>query len=135
MAMAERLGLPVTAGSDTHEPGSVGQAYTIFDAPVADAAALHALTIGAIGTITLGMMSRVALGHSGRPLQLRPAVVGAYWLMQLAALARVVVPIAVPQFTAQGVAVSGIAWSAAFAIFVIVFAPILTAPRADGRPG
>ena len=108
-------------------------------APFADAvpasAALHALTVGAIGVLTLGVMSRVALGHTGRALMAHPLTVAAYVLVILAALLRVATPILLPDAYGLGIAASGALWSLGFALFVAVFAPILTRPRADGRPG
>jgi uncharacterized protein involved in response to NO len=97
--------------------------------------ATHALTIGGIGGMTLGMMTRSALGHSGRPLTARGHEVASYILIQIAAAARVLVPIAVPTWHVTGVALSGLAWSAAFTVFVFAYWPILTRPRLDGQPG
>ncbi len=97
--------------------------------------ATHALTIGGIGGLTLGMMTRTARGHTGRPLQAGRAEVWAYVLVQAAALARVLVPIALPQAYAASVAVSAALWSAAFILFCAAFMPILSSPRIDGRPG
>jgi uncharacterized protein involved in response to NO len=97
--------------------------------------ATHALTIGAIGGLTLGMMTRSALGHTGRPLVARHAEAGCFWLIQLAAAARVLLPVAVPALYVSAVVVSGLLWSAAFALFTIAYWPVLTRPRIDGRPG
>ena len=97
--------------------------------------ATHALTIGAIGGLTLGMMTRTARGHTGRMLQAGPAEVWAYALVQAAAAVRVLVPIAVPAAYAASVAASAMLWSAAFTVFCVVYAPILSRPRLDGRPG
>jgi uncharacterized protein involved in response to NO len=97
--------------------------------------ATHALTIGAIGGLTLGMMTRSALGHTGRPLVANYAEAGCFWLIQLAAAARVLLPIAVPALYVSGVVVSGLLWSAAFTLFTIAYWPVLTRPRLDGRPG
>lgn len=95
--------------------------------------ALHALTVGAIATMILGVMTRAALGHSGRPLAPARATVAAYALVVLAALARTGVPL-VAGFD-LAVAVSGALWMAAFGLFVMVYWPVCTGPRADGRPG
>lgn len=101
---------------------------------VAAVDAVHALTIGAIGTITLGVMTRAALGHTGRVVKAAPSIVGAYVLVSIAALSRLAV-IVWPEHTAVLVMVSGAAWSTAFLIFVGVYLPILLRPRLDGRPG
>jgi len=97
--------------------------------------AVHALTVGAIGGLTLGMMTRVARGHTGRPLRSDRLEVAAYVLVQLAAIVRVFVPLAAPQWYLMAVAASGLLWSAAFASFTVAFWPVLTRPRLDGREG
>ncbi|MGC2517814.1 MAG: NnrS family protein, partial [Burkholderiales bacterium] len=97
--------------------------------------ATHALTVGAIGGLTLGMMTRTARGHTGRSLQTGAAETACYALVQLAAVARVFVPLAAPQFFAEAVALSGVLWAIAFALFTVTYWPILTRPRADGGPG
>jgi uncharacterized protein involved in response to NO len=97
--------------------------------------ATHALTVGAIGGLTLGMMTRTARGHTGRPLEAGRGELSAYVLIQLAALVRVFVPLLAPPLYLDALIVSGALWSLAFAVFVAVYWPILTRPRADGRPG
>ena len=97
--------------------------------------ATHALTVGAIGGLTLGMMTRTSLGHTGRPLQAGRAEVFCYAAIQLAALTRVVLPLAFPSLYLQAIVGSGLLWSAAFGVFTIAYWPILSRPRADGRPG
>ena len=98
-------------------------------------AALHALTAGAIGTMTLAVMSRAALGHTGRPIVASRPVVLAYGLITLAALVRVFMPMLLPALYLEAIAGSGALWVAAFALFVAVYFPVLTRPRADGNPG
>jgi uncharacterized protein involved in response to NO len=102
---------------------------------VAEALAVHALTIGAIGGLTLGMMTRTARGHSARPLVAERAEVACYALVLLAAAVRVVGPLVAPNAYVASVFVSGVLWSAAFALYFIRYWPILTRPRLDGRPG
>jgi uncharacterized protein involved in response to NO len=97
-------------------------------------AAMHALTAGAIGTMLLGVMSRVALGHTGRPLVVSGATVAAYALLFAAASTRVSAPF-LPTLYLPLVLASGLLWSAAFALFTAAYLPILTRPRPDGRPG
>jgi uncharacterized protein involved in response to NO len=95
----------------------------------------HALTIGVIGGMTLGMMTRTALGHTGRPLAAGRAETACYALIQLAAAARVLLPITWPAVYLAATLISGVLWSLAFAIFTAAYWPILTRPRADGRAG
>lgn len=97
--------------------------------------AVHAFTVGGIGALTLGMMARVSLGHTGRPLKAAPSVALAFALVNLAAAARTILPIVFPLWLPQLVAIAGGLWIAAFAIFLLLYAPILTRPRVDGRPG
>jgi uncharacterized protein involved in response to NO len=97
--------------------------------------ATHALTVGAIGGMTLGMMTRTARGHTGRPLQADVFEVVAYVLVMVAALVRVFGPFIAPGGYASSVMVAGLLWSAAFGIYFVRYWPVLTRPRVDGRPG
>jgi len=97
--------------------------------------ATHALTVGAIGGLTIGMMTRTARGHTGRPLLASPLETICYQLVQLAAVARVLVPLALPGLHAASMVASGLLWSVAFGMFTVLYWPILTRPRIDGRPG
>jgi uncharacterized protein involved in response to NO len=97
--------------------------------------ATHALTVGAVGGLVIGMMTRVALGHTARPLVAGRVEVTCYALILLAALVRVFVPIVVPDAAAAGVLCSAALWSAGFALFAVAYWPVLTHPRLDGRPG
>ena len=96
---------------------------------------LHALTVGVIGVLTLGMMARVSLGHTGRPLKAAPAMAVAFALLNLAAIVRGLLPLLFPQSLIQFVALSGALWSAAFFIFLLIYAPIFLRPRIDGKAG
>jgi len=95
---------------------------------------LHALTIGAIGTITMAIMTRASLGHTGRAIKATPMIVVAYVLISLSALLRLAVAVT-PTWTTELVMASGVTWSLAFFAFVVIYAPILLRPRIDGRPG
>ena len=99
------------------------------------ATATHALTVGAIGTLILGMMARVSLGHTGRPLVVNKVMAVAFALLALAALVRTLVPMAAPELLLLGWTVAGVLWTAAFGLFVAVYAPMLLAPRPDGKAG
>lgn len=98
-------------------------------------AVLHALTVGAVGVFTLGMMARVALGHTGREMRAAGPTVLAFVLVNLAALVRVTAPLLDPAGAAGWLAISGGLWTAAFVAFLWVYVPILMAPRVDGQPG
>ena len=93
--------------------------------------ALHALTMGAIGSIILAVTTRVALGHIGRPLRAARAIVMAYWILMLAGLVRVLGPLTGENYLLM-IDLSALGWMTAFAIFTWVYWPILTTPKADG---
>jgi uncharacterized protein involved in response to NO len=95
----------------------------------------HALTVGGIGVLTLGMMTRTARGHTGRLLQAGPAEVAVYALIVAAALVRVVVPLAAPSLALGAIIASGALWACAFVLYAVLYWPILARPRIDGRPG
>jgi uncharacterized protein involved in response to NO len=96
---------------------------------------IHAFAVGGIGVLTLGMMARVSLGHTARPLTIGPAMAVAFCLVNLSAVARGLLPILLPEWFSPLIVVSGVPWIAAFVIFVIIYTPILTQPRIDGRLG
>lgn len=102
---------------------------------VSTSLALHAFTLGGIGVLTLGMMARVSLGHTGRALKASNAIAIAFVLINVSAFFRVLMPVAFPGWYGQLLYVSTLSWLAAFSLFMLIYAPILTAPRADGNPG
>jgi len=102
---------------------------------VGDLFAVHALTIGAIGGMTIGMMTRTARGHTGRPLVADGVEVACYVLVALAAAVRVFGGMLLPDAYVTTVVVSGLCWSAAFALYAVRYWPVLSRPRLDGKPG
>ncbi len=99
-------------------------------------AALHALTVGAIGTMTLAVMTRASLGHTGRPLVAGPGTVTIYGLVTLAAVLRLLAPLGGAEYLLLLV-LAGAAWSGAFGLFVLLYAGPLALPRvtaAGARP-
>ncbi len=97
--------------------------------------ATHALTVGGIGGLTLGMMTRTSRGHTARPLTAGKAELFCYVAIQLAAVARVLLPLVVPALYLQALAISGVLWFVAFGVFTISYWPVLSRPRLDGQPG
>jgi uncharacterized protein involved in response to NO len=97
--------------------------------------ALHAFTLGGVGVLTLGMMTRVSLGHTGRALKASNAISIAFVLINVAALFRVLLPIAMPSWYGNLIYLSTLSWLAAFSLFVFVYAPILIRARIDGQDG
>ena len=107
----------------------------VFDVTGTRSIAVHALTTGAIGILCLGMMARVSLGHTGRPLKAHRWTAVAFVAIAAAAIVRVFVPWLVPGGYEAAVVGSGILWTGAWILFLVVYAKILVRPRADGRPG
>jgi len=107
--------------------------YILTGTPFASAW-LHALTSGAFATMILAVMTRAALGHTGRPLASPPPIVASYLLVTLAAIVRVAGPL-FPGSYGQSIVVAGILWIGAFTLFLLVYTPILLLPRADNKPG
>ncbi|MBS2018809.1 MAG: NnrS family protein [Deltaproteobacteria bacterium] len=97
--------------------------------------ATHALTVGAIGTVVLGMMARVSLGHTGRALEAGRAISVSFALVVAAAVVRALGPLVDLSLYRTTLYGAGSLWTAAFAIFSVVYAPILLSPRRDGKPG
>jgi len=96
---------------------------------------LHALTIGALATMIVAVMSRASLGHTGRALVVHPLTTLAYVMLTAAALIRVFGLTALHLNYVSVIVLAALCWSTAFALFVGVYAPILWKPRADGKPG
>ena len=115
--------------------GLVVLAATAFSDLVTRSLALHALTVGAIGGMILAIMTRVALGHTGRPFRAPRGIALAYGLVLAAALARTLLPALLPAATNAMLLASGALWIVAFAIFLAIYTPFLMAPRVDGKPG
>ena len=96
---------------------------------------LHALTIGTIASLICGVMARVALGHTGRPLRVGPATTSSFALLATAALLRVFGTSLPGASHVAMITWSAALWTAAFALFLGVYGPMFIAPRVDGRPG
>lgn len=92
---------------------------------------VHALTVGGIGLLTLGMMARVSLGHTGRPLKLPKIMVIAFYALLIAVIVRVFVMAFVQKAFLYDMAATF--WVLAFGIYVFTFLPALVSPRADGK--
>jgi uncharacterized protein involved in response to NO len=95
-------------------------------------AALHALTVGTIGTMTLAVMTRATLGHTGHALSAGPGTTAIYGLITAAAVLRLLAPVAGGQYMLL-LALAGTAWSMAFGLFVVIYAGPLARPRAKAQ--
>jgi uncharacterized protein involved in response to NO len=102
---------------------------------VQSSVAAHALTAGAAGGLIIGMMTRTARGHTGRPLRASATDVACYALILAAALVRVAVPLGMPEATVAAVLGSALLWSAGFGLYAITYWSVLTRARVDGKPG
>jgi uncharacterized protein involved in response to NO len=102
---------------------------------VAPTFAAHALTVGAIGGLIIGMVTRTAKGHTGRPLRADAADTTCYVLVLASAVVRVAGPLLAPQHTLDAVVVSSLLWSAGFGLYAVRYFPVLTRARVDGKPG
>ncbi|MDH4194676.1 MAG: NnrS family protein [Nitrospirota bacterium] len=89
--------------------------------------AVHALTTGAVGTMTLAIMTRASLGHTGRPRHAGPMTVITYLLVNLGALLRVFGP-ATDLPTPLVLSLSAMAWSGAYLLFALVYGRYLLRP-------
>jgi uncharacterized protein involved in response to NO len=108
--------------------GMVG-ASILWPQAISVSAGLHALAAGMIGTMSLAVMTRVCLGHTGRARRAGPVTTSIYILIQLGAILRVGSAFFANDPVMLGL--SAVLWAGAFALFVLVYAPILFAPRAD----
>jgi uncharacterized protein involved in response to NO len=104
----------------------------VIDAHLPQSAAIHALTAGAIGTMTLAVMTRATRGHTGRALAADCATTAIYLLVNVAAIVRVAAAIGetwtMPLFVA-----SAILWIGAFALFVLCYGPMLLLPESSDQ--
>lgn len=102
---------------------------------VTPSAAFHALAVGSMAGLIIGMITRTALGHTGRPLKAGAAETAMYWLIQLGALARVFAAIGPGAAREACLVAAALAWSLAFALYAIVYGPRLWQVRIDGKEG
>jgi uncharacterized protein involved in response to NO len=101
---------------------------------IPSSAGLHALTAGAMGSMILAVMTRVALGHTGRPLVAPRGIALAFCMVHLGAFVRVGSAL-LPGMGTPALALAAIAWSGAFGLFLVLYASILLGPRVDGNAG
>jgi uncharacterized protein involved in response to NO len=102
-------------------------AVAILGKPSLWESGIHALTYGAVGTLILGVASRVALGHTGRPLHSVPLMTLAFSLITLGSLCRIIAQPGVSPWMTLSVAL----WLGAFGLFLTHYVPILLAPRVN----
>jgi uncharacterized protein involved in response to NO len=98
-------------------------------------AGVHALAVGATGGLIIGMITRTARGHTGRPLAVAGPEVLAYALVMTAAVLRVFLPLLAPALYASALIATAMLWSAAFLIYLWIYTPWLMSTRLDGKDG
>jgi len=104
-------------------------AYASFSEMVPISHALHAFTVGAVGSLTLGVMSRAILGHSGLPLNNEKIITIMFLSVNLAAISRVILPF-VTDVSYIGILESaGMLWAVAYGLFLVRFGPLFFATR------
>ena len=110
------------------------KALSLFDLNIS-ILSLHALTAGGIGVMTLGMMARVSLGHTGRELLLNSWITVAFIILNIAVVFRVILPILIDDYYLQLINIAGWLWAIAFTLFIVVYTPMWLQSRIDGREG
>jgi uncharacterized protein involved in response to NO len=95
------------------------------------AGALHAFTAGAMGTLILGVMPRVALGHTGRPIVASPATIAMFMLVILGAVLRVAGALSTGPSYRPTVLAGGTLWTSAWLVFCVVYWRTLLGPRVE----
>jgi uncharacterized protein involved in response to NO len=101
-------------------------AAALWPPEIPASAGIHAWTGGAVGTMTLAVMTRASLGHTGQPLSATPGTQMVYALVVIAAIARIAAPWT---WTAELLHVAAFAWSAAFTGFALLYGPLLIRER------
>ncbi len=109
-------------------------AFTAGDA-AASRNVIHLLGIGTIGGMILAMMSRVSLGHTGRPLMVPNYIAVAFALVFAAAILRAALPLVDVALTPWAWRIPAVLWVVAFALFLLRYVPVLLRARVDGKPG
>jgi uncharacterized protein involved in response to NO len=96
---------------------------------------IHAFTMGVFGTMILAVTTRASLGHTGRPLVVSPFIAAAYLVLAAATIVRLwAAPLEVLGYS-SALKVAGGLWCIAFALYLLVYTPVLIRPRVDGKPG
>ena len=110
----------------------LGALAILVPGSLAGTASLHAWTVGAVGLMTLGVMTRATRGHTGREIKASPITTAIYGAMIAAALLRIAAG-ALPQAYMLLIEAASAAWIAAFALFLFEYAPMLLGPRSNAR--
>ncbi|MDO4232352.1 MAG: NnrS family protein [Lautropia sp.] len=96
---------------------------------------VHIIGVAGFSVLIIGMVTRTALGHLGRPLQTDGSMVFCYWALIVSAVLRMLALAAEPPFTTPLLHTSGLAWMLCFGVYLWRFIPMLIRPRIDEMPG
>jgi uncharacterized protein involved in response to NO len=117
----------------------IGFGYLLLAASALGAAstssAMHAIGVGGIASLILGMVTRTAIGHTGRPMRAEHQEFIIFVAIQCAAVARMLANVAPAGARDALLLLAGAGWLAAFVVYAAVFGPFLWSPRLDGREG
>ena len=111
----------------------VSAAGAFVDLPWVGTVGVHLFTVGTMGAIVPAMIVRISNGHTGRPVVFAPLDKAALWIMIAAFVARVVMPQLHPTGYAMWLHLTATCWLVAFGLLLWRYAPVLLAPRVDGR--
>ena len=100
--------------------------------PMAATVPTHLFTVGALGAFTLGMVSRVSLGHTGRPIVAGRVTIASYVMVSIAVVFRIWAGVSP---STHALIAAAAAFSVAFVLFLVGNTVVLLSPRSDGRPG
>lgn len=114
--------------------GFILKGLMIFDLSQS-AYSYHAFTVGGIAMMTLGMMARVSIGHTGREMVLNSWIVMSFILLNVATIVRVILPMFMHDYYLQLIQLASGLWIVAFTIFAVAYTPMLLKARIDGREG
>ena len=104
--------------------------------PISPFLAIHAFAYGGVGLITIGMMARVSLGHTGRNVFKPPKILGwVYSLLVIGAVVRVIFPLFNTSLYHWWIGIAQGVWIVAFTLLLFTYLPMFIKPRIDGRPG
>jgi uncharacterized protein involved in response to NO len=94
---------------------------------------IHAMTAGCIGSMVLGMLCRVTLGHTGRDLKVGGLITMSFYAIQIVAVMRVFGPLLLPSYASEWIIYSALLWSLCFAAYLVMYTPMLFSARPDGQ--
>ena len=110
--------------------------FLLFAVGVSKFIAIHAFAVGGVGVVTMSMMSRVTLGHTGRDISKAPKAISyALGILLFSAIIRVVMPLLDIQNYMVWIGLSQGLWIISFLIFTIIYFPMFMQPRVDGKLG